>query len=59
VRHTQATLALAASIHPKVVGKRLGHSTVAFTMDIYGHAMPSIEAEAAEAIAELVRGSGT
>ena len=57
LRHTHATLALAAGIHPKVVSERLGHSTVAFTMDVYSHAIPSMEAEAAEAIANLVRGS--
>jgi integrase len=58
LRHTHATLALAAGIHPKVVSERLGHSTVAFTMDVYSHAIPSMEAEAAERIANLVRGSG-
>jgi integrase len=58
LRHTHATLALAAGIHPKVVSERLGHSTVAFTMDVYSHAIPSMEAEAAETIANLVRGSG-
>lgn len=58
LRHTHATLALAAGIHPKVVSERLGHSTVAFTMDVYSHAIPSMEAKAAETIANLVRGSG-
>ncbi|MGI8774518.1 MAG: tyrosine-type recombinase/integrase, partial [Actinomycetota bacterium] len=58
LRHTHATLALAAGIHPKVVSERLGRSTVAFTMDVYSHAIPSMEAEAAETIANLVRGSG-
>lgn len=57
LRHTHATLALAAGIHPKVVSERLGHSTVAFTMDVYSHAIPSMEAEAAETIANLVRGN--
>ena len=56
LRHTHATLALAAGIHPKVVSERLGHSTVAFTMDVYSHAIPSMEAEAAETIARLVQG---
>jgi hypothetical protein len=59
LRHTHATLALAAGIHPKVVSERLGHSTVAFTMDVYSHAIPSMEAEAAETIANLVRGKST
>ena len=58
LRHTHATLALTAGIHPKVVIERLGHSIVAFTMDVYSHAIPSMEAEAAETIANLVRGSG-
>ena len=53
-RHTHATR-FAAGIHPKVVSERLGHSTVAFTMDVYSHAVPSMEAEAAEVIANLVR----
>ena len=58
LRHTHATLALAAGIHLKVVSERLGHSTVAFTTDVYTHAIPSMEAEAAETIANLVRGPG-
>ncbi|MFP5351262.1 MAG: hypothetical protein ACLGIB_01690 [Actinomycetota bacterium] len=49
---------LPGGIHPKFVSERLGHSTVAFTMDVYSHAIPSMEAEAAETIANLVRGSG-
>ena len=57
LRHNHATFALAVGIHPKVVSERLGHSTVAFTMDVYSHAIPSMEAEAAEAIANLVRGT--
>lgn len=49
---------LPGGIHPKFVSERLGHSTVAFTMDVYSHAISSMEAEAAETIANLVRGSG-
>lgn len=56
LRHTHATLALAAGIHPKVVSERLGHSTVAMTLDVYSHAIPSMEEEAASRIAALVTG---
>jgi integrase len=56
LRHTYATLALAAGIHPKVVSERLGHSTVALTMDVYSHAIPAMEEEAASKIAALVTG---
>lgn len=54
LRHTHATLALAAGIHPKVVSERLGHATVSFTLDVYSHAIPAMQEEAAERIAELV-----
>jgi integrase len=50
LRHTHATLALRAGVHPKVISERLGHSTIATTMDVYAHALPSLQREAAEAI---------
>jgi integrase len=54
LRHTHATLALRAGIHPKVVSERLGHATVAITLDTYSHAIPAMQEEAAVKIAELV-----
>jgi integrase len=56
VRHTHATLALEAGVHPKVVSERLGHASTAFTLDTYSHAVPAMEEQAAELIATLVRG---
>jgi integrase len=58
LRHTHATHALEAGIHPKVVSERLGHATVAFTLDRYSHAIPALEESAAERVAELVFGAG-
>jgi integrase len=37
-----------------VVQERLGHSTIAITLDTYSHAIPATQAEAAARIAELV-----
>jgi len=54
LRHTHATLALQASIHPKVVSERLGHATVSITLDTYSHAIPAMQEEAAALIAHLV-----
>ena len=54
LRHTHASLALGASINPKVVSDRLGHSTVAFTLDVYSHCIPALAQDAAEKIAALV-----
>jgi len=50
LRHTHATLALKAGVHPKVVSERLGHATVGVTLDLYSHVMPSIAKDAAELI---------
>jgi integrase len=57
LRHTHATLALEAGVHPKIVSERLGHSTVSFTLDVYSHAIPHLQTEAALKIADLVRGN--
>src|ERR1035437_2804279 len=54
LRHTHATLALRAGIHPKVVSERLGHATVSITLDTYSHAIPAMQEEAAVLIADLV-----
>src|SRR5450759_4296252 len=54
LRHTHATLALQAGIHPKVVSERLGHATISITLDTYSHALPAMQAEAAALIAGLV-----
>lgn len=57
LRHTHATIALEAGVHPKIVSERLGHSTVALTLDVYSHAVPALEQEAAERVAALVSGA--
>lgn len=59
LRHTWATLALKAGVHPKVVSERLGHATVAFTLDVYSHVTPGMQADAAERVAALIFGEPT
>jgi integrase len=56
LRHTHASLLLAAGVNPKVVSERLGHSSVAFTLDSYAHVMPGMQPDAAELFVELVYG---
>lgn len=48
LRHTHATLLLMAGVHPKVVQERLGHSTIAMTLDTYSHILPSMQKEASQ-----------
>ena len=54
LRHTNASHLLAAGINVKVVSERLGHASVSFTLDTYGHVMPGQQAEAAAAAAGLL-----
>jgi len=54
LRHTHATMALQAGIHPKVVSERLGHATISITLDTYSHAIPAMQEEAAALIVGLV-----
>jgi integrase len=54
LRHTHATLAFAANVHPKVISERLGHSSIAFTLEVYSGSIPSMQEEAAATIARVV-----
>jgi integrase len=54
LRHTWASLALAAGVNPKVVSERLGHATVSFTLDTYSHVMPGLQEDAAARVAALL-----
>ncbi len=47
LRHTAATLLLLEGVHVKVVSEMLGHSAVSLTLDVYSHALPSMQADAA------------
>jgi len=55
LRHTHATLMIKAGVPVKVVSERLGHANVAFTMSVYQHVLPGMQAEAANTFAELLR----
>jgi integrase len=54
LRHTSATLALAAGVPPKVVAEQLGHASAAFTLDIYSHVLPHMQAGAASRVEALL-----
>lgn len=54
VRHSYATAALKAGVSPKIISERLGHSTVAFTLQTYAHVIPSMDEAAASLTAALI-----
>ncbi len=59
LRHTWATLALQAKVHPKVVQERLGHASIAITLGTYSHVAPGMGEQAAATVAALVLGDGS
>jgi len=56
LRHTAASVWLAAGADPKVVQRVLGHATAAMTMDLYGHMMDANLWQAARLVGDI---SGT
>lgn len=57
LRHTHASLLVAAGVPIKVVSERLGHSHPGFTMHTYQHLLPGMGAAAANQFANLVASS--
>ena len=47
-RHTHASIMLKQGIHPKIVQERLGHSSIAITLDTYSHVSPGLQEAAAK-----------
>jgi integrase len=59
LRHSAATIALSQGVHPKIVSEMLGHSRIRLTLDVYGHSLPTLQAEAADKIAAVLVGSAS
>jgi integrase len=52
--HTHATMALGAGVHPKVVSERLGHTSIAMTLDTYSHVILTLQDSAADLLGAMV-----
>ncbi len=57
LRHTAATLAVAAGVSVKVISDQLGHASISFTLERYSHVLPSIQDEAAAKVERMLMGS--
>jgi integrase len=55
LRHSHATHMLASGVHPKIAQERLGHATIATTLDLYSHVLPGMQADAASRVDEALR----
>ena len=56
LRHTCATLLLAAGENVKVVSERLGHASATLTLDVYSHVLPDMQQQAAERLEGMLFG---
>jgi integrase len=54
LRHTCATLLLAAGENPKVVSERLGHAKITQTLGTYSHVLPTMQEEATRKLGEML-----
>lgn len=54
VRHTYATLSIQSGVDIKTLSESLGHATVAFTLDVYGHVNEDMRRQAADKLEQLI-----
>ena len=54
LRHSYATIALQNGMDYKTLSNNLGHATVAFTMDVYGHISDTMMKESAARIDSFI-----
>jgi len=53
LRHSAATLLLAAGVNVKVVQEMLGHSDIRITLQMYSHVMPDMQKDAADKMNDM------
>ena len=59
LRHPAVALWIAAGANPKQVSVRAGHTSVAFTLDRYGHLFPDADTQLRKQLDRFARGSRT
>ena len=54
LRHGAATYLLSAGVPMSTVSRTLGHSTIAVTVDTYGHVLPNAQRDAGERLGKVL-----
>lgn len=54
LRHTYASLLIAADGHPRAIMERLGHSSINVTLGVYGHLFPTLDDALTTRLAEMI-----
>lgn len=57
LRHSHASMLIAANVPMKVISERLGHSSIKITMDVYGHLQPDAAIKAAATVDQVMFGA--
>ena len=55
LRHTYAVLSIQSGTDIKTVSENLGHSSVAFTLDVYGHVSQRMKTNSAALMEALIQ----
>ena len=55
LRHSCASLLLAADENPKVVSERLGHASIVLTLDTYSHCLPTMQQAATKKLQKMLK----
>lgn len=55
MRHSAAALLIAPGVHPKAIQELLGHSSVAFTLQVSGHLFEEAKQETADKMDEVLK----
>lgn len=56
LRHTAVALSIKAGAHPKAIQERMGHASIAVTLDRYGHLFSGMDEQLAANLDALYRG---
>jgi len=59
LRHSAATVLLLMRVHPKIVQEVLGHSSIAMTMNVYSHVLPTMQEDAMSMMADAFMKQGS
>lgn len=54
LRHTCCSVMIAAGVNIKVVSERMGHSSVAFSLDVYSHVLPGQQEEGTAKLSSIL-----
>jgi len=55
LRHSYASIMLAAGVNLKAISQSMGHANIGITLDIYGHLLPGMGKAAAESFDKLLK----